>query len=144
MSLTIVVVLVAIAGLIGWRVVVARNKKRSLSILAATRDAAMSLSSYRAALPEVPDAFRTDIYTLVQGPLPVQGFPIQPTNSLWALYQLDQGTLESTIENHFKDRGILLPATGSGAAIETVQNVVRMLYTQATSGSKSMTSVAGV
>jgi hypothetical protein len=127
MQTSLVVALVAGGAFAAWRLFAPRRRGRRLADLARTRNAQDSVISFRAALPEVSEPFRSEMYGLIQRLLPIPNFPVHPNDNIWMLYDLDQGTLESEIEDYLVTRNEALRHFQSDRGITTVVELVRMV-----------------
>jgi hypothetical protein len=127
MPTPVVIALLAGGALVAWRILATRRGSRRLWDIARTRNEHGSVERYRAALPEVPEPFRSEMYGLVQRLLPMPNFPVHPDDDIWMLYDLDQGILESEIEEYLLTRNEALPHCQSDRGITTVAELVRMV-----------------
>jgi hypothetical protein len=127
MQTPIVIALFAGGALVAWLVLLARRGSRRLAEVARTRNAQDSAEKFKAALPEVPEPFRSEMYGLIQRMVPRPSFPVHPDDDIWVLYDFDQGTLESEIEDYLVTRDEVLPHPKSCRGIKTVVEVVRMV-----------------
>jgi hypothetical protein len=127
MQTPIVIALVAGGVLVAWRILATRRGRRRLSDIARTRNEQDSVERFRTALPEVPEPFRSEMYGLVQRLLPMPNFPVHPDDDIWSLYDFDQGTLESEIEDYLLTRNETMPHFKSDRGITTVAELVRMV-----------------
>ena len=127
MQTFLVIALFVVGAYTAWRLVTARRGRRRLAKVADNRDAQDSVTSFRAALPEVSEPFRAEMYGLIQRLLPIPNFPVEPNDGIWTLYDLDQGTLESEIEDYLETRNEVLPHFQSDQGVTTVLELVRMV-----------------
>jgi hypothetical protein len=127
METPVVIALFAGGAFIAWRILAARRHSRRLADIAGTRNEQDSLNSFRAALPEVSEPFRSEMYRLIQSLLPRPNFPVHPDDDIWELYDLDQGTLESEIEDYLVTRNEVLSHAPSDRGFTTVVELVRMV-----------------
>jgi hypothetical protein len=104
-----------------------RLLSRKLSRVAASRDPSRALASFLEALPGLPEETSLQVYRLVQGLLPIPNFPIEPNDNLWSLYDLGQGTLESTVEDFIEGKK-WPPFAAKGSGIETVVQLTQQVH----------------
>jgi len=127
MDTPVVIALLAGGALVVWQMLSARRGSRRLADIARTRNQQSSVERFKAALPEVPEPFRSEMYGLIQRMLPMPNFPVHPDDDIWLLYDLDQGTLESEIEDYLVTRNEVLPPFQSDRGFSTVVELVRMV-----------------
>src|SRR5688572_21948391 len=127
METPVVIALFAGGAFIAWRILAARHHSRRLADIARTRNEQDSLNSFRAAMPEVSEPFRSEMYRLIQSLLPIPNFPVHPDDDIWVLYDLDQGTLESEIEDYLVTRNEVLSHVPPDRGCTTVVELVRMV-----------------
>jgi len=73
--------------------------KRRLHALAVERCHPSDGTSASDNYSPVPQEFAAAVVALVDGLVPVVGFPVLPEDNLWQLYDIDQGSLESESED---------------------------------------------
>jgi hypothetical protein len=125
MRLLIFAAVLGLLAVLIWAMTRRRLDSR-LARLAASRDPIASLANFTSALSDVPGQVSTDVRALLQKLLPGREFPVLPDDSLWALYDLDQGTLESEVEDYLSLRGRRMTHI-SGTPPETVADLVRLV-----------------
>lgn len=116
----LIVIATAAAALTQWPMI------RRLRLLAGTRDRRGAREAFHAALPELPEHIRIEAYRLLQGVVPVDDCPILPEDDLWGLLAIDQGDLETALEDYCEQRS--WPAPRGALTGSTAADFARMLY----------------
>jgi hypothetical protein len=71
---------------------------------------------------------------VVLGLLPVDNFPILPSDNLWSLFDLDQGCLEDEVERFLESVAPGAPQLAASPGMpppQTVSDLVGLVYTHA-------------
>ena len=102
-------------------------RRRRLSHAASSRDPAQAEAAYMGYFADVSGPVPTGVRLLLQRLLPGAAFPVLPEDDLWALYDLDQGTLESQIEDYFSENGRRWVPSSTAAPPRTVADLVRLV-----------------
>lgn len=106
--------------------------RRKLKALALERSKLPSISARE--YSEVPAPFSAAIVDIVSGLLPVKNFPVQPGDELWSFFDLEQGSLESEIEDFLQRVAPSAPPLADSEFIrdpQTVRELVAMTYAHA-------------
>jgi hypothetical protein len=122
-----VIALLAGGAFVAWRIFAMRRGTRRLADSARTRNKEDSVDRFNAALPELSEPFRSEMYGLIQRLVPMPNFPVHPDDDIWMLYDLDQGALDSEIEDYLVTRNEALPHRQTDRGITTVVELVRMV-----------------
>ncbi len=103
------------------------RRRRRLNDAASSRDSARAAAAYIAASGDISGPVPAGVRSLLQRLLPGDAFPVLPEDDLWALYDLDQGTLEARVEEYFSENGRRWVPPSATSLPRTVADLVRMV-----------------
>jgi hypothetical protein len=121
-------ILGVVAAIVALTLVTNLPRELRLRKLAASRTGLDSFATFRASFPDMPEDFLRSLYRAIQG-LVRRDFPVQADDNLWITLEVDQGSLEDTVEK-------LVNTTKSGKVkqpeqtITTVTDLARFVWQQ--------------